>query len=194
MSVILRKFRTFRGRIKEEGLFNGLRYLKYRYYLNRGITKFAVSNRSNWSRVLEGKVPSSIHGDETQVIDIPMKTLDSFVKEQKIEKIDFIRMDIEGYEKNVYAGMGETIKKFKPMLAMEIHKMFLGDEGTKEFLLSLKKDGYEISYFFSRERDYPIQATSSDVKKISINQLIKKIDNNLIKDVFSLVLENSEQV
>jgi len=158
-----------------------------------GKTKFSISNSSNWSRVLDEIIPKSIHGDETYVIDIPMKTIDSFVNEQKIEKIDLIRMDLEGYEKNTYAGMAETIKKFKPMLAMEIHKLFLGSEDTKEFLLLLKKNGYEISYFIPRERDYPILGTTSDVKKITINQLIERIDNNLIKDVFTLVLASSER-
>lgn len=48
-------------------------------------------------------------------------TIDSFVKDDKIEKIDFIKMDIEGAELFALNGAIETIKKFKPTLAITIY-------------------------------------------------------------------------
>ena len=36
------------------------------------------------------------------------------------EKIDFIKVDIEGFEMNFLQGAKETIKKFKPRLFFEI--------------------------------------------------------------------------
>jgi len=49
-----------------------------------------------------------------------MTTLDSFVDKQKIKKIDFLKIDVEGMEHKVIFGAKETIKKFKPLIHMEV--------------------------------------------------------------------------
>ena len=48
-------------------------------------------------------------------------TIDDFVRNNSIAKIDFIKMDIEGAELSALNGAIETIKKFKPMLAIAIY-------------------------------------------------------------------------
>ena len=48
----------------------------------------------------------------------PTVTLDKFVKEYNIERVDYIKMDIEGAELNALRGAREMIKKFKPKLAL----------------------------------------------------------------------------
>lgn len=48
-------------------------------------------------------------------------TLDEFVEENKIPKIDFIKSDVEGMERNLLMGAKNTIKKFKPKLAICIY-------------------------------------------------------------------------
>lgn len=45
-------------------------------------------------------------------------SLDEFVKQNNIPKIDFIKADVEGMERQVLFGAKETIKKFKPCLAV----------------------------------------------------------------------------
>ena len=47
--------------------------------------------------------------------------IDDLVKEHNIEKIDFIKFDIEGSELDGLIGAKETIKKFKPKLAICIY-------------------------------------------------------------------------
>ena len=57
-------------------------------------------------------------------------TIDKFVEENNIEKIDYIKMDVEGAEKNILEGSIKTIKKFKPSLAIAIYhggKLFMED-------------------------------------------------------------------
>lgn len=44
--------------------------------------------------------------------------LDDYYKD--IEKIDFIKIDVEGYERNVLEGSWELIKKFKPYILIEV--------------------------------------------------------------------------
>lgn len=48
-------------------------------------------------------------------------SIDDFVKERNISKVDFIKMDIEGAEPLALNGALETIKKFKPKLAIAIY-------------------------------------------------------------------------
>jgi FkbM family methyltransferase len=49
---------------------------------------------------------------------ISLTTLDEFVKENKIERIDFIKSDIEGEERNLLKGAYTVLKEFAPKLAI----------------------------------------------------------------------------
>ena len=55
---------------------------------------FFVSSSSNWSRIIGEK--DSYHGDKGNVIKIKSKTVDNFLAELKLEKLDLIRIDLEG--------------------------------------------------------------------------------------------------
>jgi FkbM family methyltransferase len=48
-------------------------------------------------------------------------TLDEFILKNRIEKIDFIKSDIEGAESFVLKGATKLLKKFKPKLAISIY-------------------------------------------------------------------------
>ncbi|WP_460189160.1 FkbM family methyltransferase [Urechidicola sp. KH5] len=55
-------------------------------------------------------------------------TLDTYIKNHSITKVDFIKLDIEGGEFNALKGMIETLNRFKPTLLIEI----LNDEFYKD--------------------------------------------------------------
>ena len=50
------------------------------------------------------------------MIQISIYTLKKFIKEEKIEKIEFIKIDTEGFELNVLLGLEDDIKKIKFIL------------------------------------------------------------------------------
>jgi FkbM family methyltransferase len=52
---------------------------------------------------------------------VSTESIDNFVEEFNIEKIDFIKMDIEGSELNALKGAEKTIKTFKPKLAISVY-------------------------------------------------------------------------
>ncbi len=54
-------------------------------------------------------------------ISVPTIDIDTFVKRFNVEKVDLIKFDIEGAELKALKGARETIKKFKPKLAISAY-------------------------------------------------------------------------
>ena len=51
-------------------------------------------------------------------IQVPLTTVDKIVAELKLDKVDYIKMDIEGAEPNALRGAHDTIAKWKPRLSI----------------------------------------------------------------------------
>lgn len=49
---------------------------------------------------------------------VELTTVDAFVKERGLQRVDFIKADIEGAERDMLRGAQETLSKFKPKLAL----------------------------------------------------------------------------
>jgi len=74
---------------------------------------------------------------------VKVTTVDKFVEANKLPRVDFIKMDVEGHELKILAGARETIKTFKPSLALSAYHR--GDDFIKlpKFLLELNA-GYKF--------------------------------------------------
>ena len=53
--------------------------------------------------------------------EISITTLDDFATERRLEKLDFIKVDAEGYEKQILRGARETIRRFRPIMAVSAY-------------------------------------------------------------------------
>jgi FkbM family methyltransferase len=53
-----------------------------------------------------------------EVMKIPVTTIDKLVAELNLERVDFIKMDIEGAEQRALAGARETLAKYHPRMAL----------------------------------------------------------------------------
>jgi FkbM family methyltransferase len=51
-------------------------------------------------------------------ISVPLTTIDRMVAELNLGRVDLIKMDIEGSEKNALLGAAQTIRRFHPKLAL----------------------------------------------------------------------------
>ena len=87
------------------------------------------------------------NGNTTDVLNIEVTTLDNELSH--LEKVDFIKIDVEGYELNVLKGARELIRKQRPVLFIEVHPMYLENygqhfEGVIDFI---ENNNYTIQYF-----------------------------------------------
>ncbi len=70
-----------------------------------------------------------------KVVQLEQITLDDYVTKNNIPKIDFIKADIEGAERDLLKGAENTIKHFKPKLALRTYHL----PDDKEVLSTLVK-------------------------------------------------------
>lgn len=106
----------------------------------------AVSNYSDQSIYYKDNGPGSkikMSSFEGQTGCASTITIDDFVKQKKINKLDFIKMDIEGAEPIALEGAIETIKKFRPKLAIAIYHSMPDFVNIPNWILNLNL-GYEL--------------------------------------------------
>lgn len=53
-------------------------------------------------------------------IKVPAISIDTYFAENRLEKIDFIKIDVQGAETAVLNGASESIEEFKPMILIEV--------------------------------------------------------------------------
>ncbi|MDE6112533.1 MAG: FkbM family methyltransferase, partial [Bacteroidales bacterium] len=83
-----------------------------------------LSERVGWAVMDAGSDGSgagaSMENVEAGVVEsgIAVTTIDAFVKEHDLQRVDFIKADIEGAERDMLRGARETLKRFAPKLAI----------------------------------------------------------------------------
>ena len=84
-------------------------------------------------------------------IEVEVISLDEWIKDNPLENVDFIKVDVEGYELEVLKGSENTIKSFKPVIFIEIAKKFLSrnfiNQDYQSTLNWFKKNGYFVKRF-----------------------------------------------
>ncbi len=90
--------------------------------------------------------------EEEGDIRINAVTLDSFVQQENVTKVDFIKMDIEGAELSALRGGAATVKKFKPRMAISIYHSPYDIMAIPVFIKSLVP---EYKLYLSHKCPYP---------------------------------------
>jgi FkbM family methyltransferase len=118
-----------------------------------GKITFFISDETadNSNSIVSYKVDRKLNGVEVEV-----NTIDNFVAGKKLDRVDFIKIDVEGAEYDTIRGGIEVFKKFQPSFILAIHPEPIKKKGDKlediyNFLLSLN---YNITYnnkFISKE-------------------------------------------
>lgn len=73
-------------------------------------------------------------------------TLDQLVEAQGLDRLDFIKLDVDGFECKVLRGATQTLKKFKPPMMIELCSYGLEEHGDSmdELLRILSSHGYQL--------------------------------------------------
>ena len=58
------------------------------------------------------------HAGAKQLDRIPLTTIDKLVNELKLERVDYVKMDVEGSEPQALAGAHDTLAKYKPRISV----------------------------------------------------------------------------
>jgi FkbM family methyltransferase len=80
---------------------------------------------------------------QTKEVQVPLTTIDKLAAELKLEKIDYIKFDIEGAETNALRGGAESIKKYKPRLSVSAYHQADHAKVVPQIVESFGKD-YKI--------------------------------------------------
>lgn len=85
---------------------------------------------------------------------IEITTLDAVVREQKLDRVDFIKLDVDGFEGKVLRGGTETLRRFTPRMLFEITPAAMKEHGDDALdLLTKLRD---LGYTFATEAGKPI--------------------------------------
>ena len=108
--------------------------LKLNGFVNANVNPFALgSSCANMTmyQIREGQFRGGVSSfvinenydelgaDAYEERDVEILTLDGYVEDRKIDRIDFIKIDVEGFELDVLKGAKEVLKKFSPYLLFE---------------------------------------------------------------------------
>lgn len=113
--------------------------------LQPGVIQFYISDNDgdNSNSIVKYKTDRPI-----KPVDIPMLNVDTFITNQQLTKVDFIKFDVEGAEFDAIRGAKNTLEKFKPVCILAIHPESIiskGDtlEALYDYLATLP---YEVLY------------------------------------------------
>jgi FkbM family methyltransferase len=97
--------------------------------------------------------------DEQRTAPVIATSIDDFVKEQYLDCVDFIKMDIEGAEMEVLKGAINTLMEYDVNLAIASYHEVDGKKISGEIENLLRKCGYEA------KTTYPMHLTTYGKKK-----------------------------
>tara|TARA_X000000368_G_scaffold307463_1_gene245507 strand:+ start:51 stop:740 length:690 start_codon:yes stop_codon:yes gene_type:complete len=149
----------------EPGLFSRI-ILRLRVYINNlynvNVLPFALSNKIGYSFLYVPEKRKNVLGIGLAHLEtknenftkrnfnilkeyVHVTTIDQVVNDLKLNSVDFIKIDIEGFELNALKGGKDVLKKFKPTLCLEIDDKLLkrNDDKAIDIYNYLKKFGYK---------------------------------------------------
>ncbi|MGI9238872.1 MAG: FkbM family methyltransferase [Woeseiaceae bacterium] len=135
-----------------------LRDVKHSFGLdNMTIVNQGLSSESGvliMRRTAAGSGMASFHNEASagmQEIEIPVMRLDSYVTENTVGPVSFIKCDVEGHELEVFRGAEALLVRDKPALLFECHDDEADRGDLFGFLSGLGYDGY---FFFVTRDDH----------------------------------------
>lgn len=107
-----------------------------------GILDFFVASDNAYSGLMDTKRKSI-----RDVIKVPCMRVDDVLKNININRVDFVKIDVEGLELNVLQGMTQAIETYKPVIFCEIYagrNSNSDPDGTVKFVCAAGYSAYTM--------------------------------------------------
>lgn len=158
---------------------------------HEGEVDFLIFNKkSNYCQVLQNgkEIPP-----DTEIKSVPVKRIDTIISELNLDNLDLLRMDVEGYDWYAILGARDIIRKFKPMIKIEVHLSVIGSETTRKLFDFFLQEGYDTIFYITEKRDPVTKSkTKAGVTKITFDELFSRLDKDELPLTLSLFLECSK--
>ena len=94
--------------------------------------------------------------DRPKSVRVPLTTIDELVAELKLERVDFIKMDIEGAEKQALKGARGTLNRFRPRMSISAEHLADDAQAIPAVVKSLQP-GYKLEYADCQDQGSRVQ-------------------------------------
>ncbi len=152
---------------------------------------------SFFEKILKRKLRKNIaensikENSERKSIDVNQVSIDDWARENNIENLDFVKIDVEGFEYEVITGMKKSIKKFDPVVFIEFNSWttIAFRNMNPRFLLDFLISNFSYVYSVNKE-NAELTRILGEESKLSF------LHSNLVLHgcVDDLVLSNSDLI
>ncbi len=122
-----------------------------------GSAEFAAAEDGAMSSLAKTEHPEQVIAHWCKV---PTIALDDYVQQRGVERVDFVKIDVEGAERLVFAGARRLLKSSHPLTilfeAFDLNAKGFG-YSVEDFLRELRLDGLSLSYLDTQGELVPIR-------------------------------------
>lgn len=141
------------NRLKENIDLNGVKVNLHRIALGDAAGEVNIYAARTVSDTFDQASLNENHFKGKKVLQIPIviKKMSSVIEDNRIDRIDLMKIDVETFEPNVLAGMGDFLKKYRPTMLVEVLNEKVGEQVFQlvkdcqyKFYRIDEKKGYEL--------------------------------------------------
>jgi len=144
---------------------------------SNGTANFYVTYQSGLSGLGDTGRGTVLHTE-----NVPLIRLDDYLKEKQIRKVDFLKIDVEGFEGDVLRGAENLLRQCSPVIMVELDKKNFAAHGfsRKEVFYFMSNLGYEAYSINRAERS--LNKFDKNGENKSVNFLFIRKNNTKIQE------------
>ncbi|WP_299193278.1 FkbM family methyltransferase [uncultured Erythrobacter sp.] len=128
--------------------------------------EFATRQGSNTMLAGVAEAARSDYGETISTREVECRTLDRTVADLALDRVDLVKIDVEGFEHQVLAGARQTLSQYRPKLILEWHTDFF--DGNPEKAQALRN-------LLTEELGYRLKRIEPDARahEVSLDRLME---------------------
>lgn len=130
------------------------------------------------------------------IFEVQCKRLDDVISSHKINRVDFIKIDVEGFELAVLEGAQHTIAEHSPLMLIEIEKKHHKEHTVLEIINSINtKHHNKYKVFYFDISSYKVREITSEPSQNQADWGTRKYINNfLFIPIKNVILSEIEEL